>query len=146
MRYWGLFAGKLAISGAISYGLLLGINSFWPARFPGSLARVNRAAASLPIGRTETSTAPPRNLYVGEVRLLLPEDIPVPLPLKVRIPSTENERANAWDDEPGTASFGRRFGWNPEFASATPGVGCSAGARCSDPLRAPARPDRPRCR
>src|SRR5712671_1979448 len=82
MRYWGLFAGKLAISGAISYGLLLGINSFWPARFPGSLARVNRAAASLPIGRTETSTAPPRNLYVGEVRLLLPEDIPVPLPLK----------------------------------------------------------------
>jgi hypothetical protein len=30
MRYWGLFAGKLAISGAISYGLLLGINSFWP--------------------------------------------------------------------------------------------------------------------
>ena len=30
MRYWGLFAGKLAISGAFSYALLLGINSFWP--------------------------------------------------------------------------------------------------------------------
>jgi hypothetical protein len=29
MRYWGLLAGKLAISGAISYGLLLGINSYW---------------------------------------------------------------------------------------------------------------------
>src|ERR1700736_6100239 len=82
MRSWGLFAGKLAISGAISYGLLLGINSFWPARFPGSFVRVNQAVASLPIGRTATSPAPPRNLYVGEVRLLLPEDMPVAMQSK----------------------------------------------------------------
>jgi hypothetical protein len=82
MRYWGLFAGKLAISGAISYGLLLGINSFWPARFPVAFVRVNPAGASLPIGRTAISAAPPRNWYVGDVRLLLPEDIPVAIQLK----------------------------------------------------------------
>jgi hypothetical protein len=31
MRYWGLLAGKLVIAGAISYGLLLAIDSFWPS-------------------------------------------------------------------------------------------------------------------
>ncbi len=31
MRYWGLLIGKLAVWGAISYGLFLGIDSFWPA-------------------------------------------------------------------------------------------------------------------
>jgi hypothetical protein len=82
MRYWGLLAGKLAISGAISYGLLLGINSFWPARFPASFVRVNRAVASLPLGRTATPPAPPKNLYVGEVRLLLPEDVPAAMQWK----------------------------------------------------------------
>lgn len=29
MRYWGWFAGKLALAGAVSYGLLAAINSFW---------------------------------------------------------------------------------------------------------------------
>ena len=31
MRYWGLLIGKLAAWGAISYGLLLAIDSFWPS-------------------------------------------------------------------------------------------------------------------
>ena len=30
MRYWGFLAGKLAVSAAVSYGLLMAINSFWP--------------------------------------------------------------------------------------------------------------------
>lgn len=30
MRYWGYLACKLAVSGAISYGLLSGVNHFWP--------------------------------------------------------------------------------------------------------------------
>jgi hypothetical protein len=29
MRYWGLFAGKLALAGVLSYGLLAAINSYW---------------------------------------------------------------------------------------------------------------------
>lgn len=29
MRYWGFLAGKLGVSGAISYGLLSSINYFW---------------------------------------------------------------------------------------------------------------------
>jgi hypothetical protein len=29
MRYWSLLAGKLAVSGAVSYGLLQGINAYW---------------------------------------------------------------------------------------------------------------------
>src|SRR5258708_65935 len=31
MRYWGLLIGKLAAWGAISYGLLLALDSFWPS-------------------------------------------------------------------------------------------------------------------
>lgn len=31
MRYWGYLAGKLAASGAVSYGLLAVINSVWPS-------------------------------------------------------------------------------------------------------------------
>ena len=30
MRYWGLLIGKLAAWGAVSYGLFLAIDSFWP--------------------------------------------------------------------------------------------------------------------
>jgi hypothetical protein len=29
MRYWGLLAGKLGIAGAVSYGVLRAINSYW---------------------------------------------------------------------------------------------------------------------
>jgi hypothetical protein len=31
MRYWGFLAGKLAVSAAVSYGLLMAINSLWPS-------------------------------------------------------------------------------------------------------------------
>ena len=31
MRYWGLLIGKLVAWGAISYGLFLAIDSFWPS-------------------------------------------------------------------------------------------------------------------
>ena len=30
MRYWGYLAGKLAVSGAVSYGLLWAVNYLWP--------------------------------------------------------------------------------------------------------------------
>jgi len=29
-RYWGYLAGKLAVSGALSYGFLWGVNYLWP--------------------------------------------------------------------------------------------------------------------
>jgi len=29
MRYWGFFAGKLGIAGAVSYGMLKAINAYW---------------------------------------------------------------------------------------------------------------------
>src|ERR1041384_3048037 len=93
MRYWGLFGGKLAISGAISYGLLLGINSFWPSRFPASAVRANRDVASVPTGRAAISPALPRNLYVGEVHLLLPEDVPVAVQRK---DAAESNPAPVW--------------------------------------------------
>jgi hypothetical protein len=31
MRYWGFLDGKLAVSAAVSYGLLMAINSLWAA-------------------------------------------------------------------------------------------------------------------
>jgi len=32
MRYWAWFAGKVAVSGAAMYGLLVALNAFWPAQ------------------------------------------------------------------------------------------------------------------
>ena len=42
MRYWGFLAGKLAVSAAVSYGLLMALNSFWSAPLLFRDVRVSR--------------------------------------------------------------------------------------------------------
>lgn len=48
MRYWGWFAGKLAVSGAVSYGLLATINSFWSPHILFYDVRARAVIGSIP--------------------------------------------------------------------------------------------------
>ncbi|HUJ21729.1 MAG TPA: hypothetical protein VLX58_09425 [Bryobacteraceae bacterium] len=50
VRYWSYLAGKLAISGALGYGLLLVINSFWSS--PLLLYHVRRSRFGLDLAYT----------------------------------------------------------------------------------------------
>jgi hypothetical protein len=47
MRYWCLLAGKLAVAGAVSYGLLLALNSYWSSPLLLHGLRVSRFGVDL---------------------------------------------------------------------------------------------------